>query len=232
MDFFEAVKRRRSMRKFDSTPVPPEVIRKSLEAAILAPNSSNAQTWDFHWVRSPEKRAVLAEACLGQSAARTAQDLVAVSANYRKWRRSNPSLIQWVEREKAPKVVLLYYTKLLPFLYRPGPFNFFALLKWVGLAAVGLFRPMQRGPASARALNEVAIKSAALGAENFVLACAAQGFDTCMMEGFDEVRVKRLLNLGFFDRVVMVIAVGKGTERGTWGAQYRLPFEQVVHEHH
>jgi nitroreductase len=230
MDFFEAVSRRRSIRKFDSTPVPPLVLEKAFEAALLAPNSSNAQTWDFFWVRTKERKEQLIRACLSQSAARTAQELVVVTANYRNWRRSNPALIEWVEREKAPKVVHFYYKRLLPFLYRPGPFNVFALIKWVGFFIVGLFRPMQRGPASARALNEVAIKSAALGAENFVLACAAQGFDTCMMEGFDEFRIKRLLGLGLFDRVVMVIAIGKGTQRGTWGAQFRLPKEKIVHE--
>ena len=43
-----------------------------------------------------------------------------------------------------------------------------------------------------RDLQEIAIKSAALGAENFVLALEAQGFSSCMMEGHDESRVLKL----------------------------------------
>jgi nitroreductase len=45
MEFFEAVVRRRSVRKFTPEAVPEAVIRKAFEAAILAPNSSNTQTW-------------------------------------------------------------------------------------------------------------------------------------------------------------------------------------------
>jgi nitroreductase len=79
-------------------------------------------------------------------------------------------------------------------------------------------------------LQEVAIKSAALASENLVLALTAQGYATCMMEGFDEVRVRNLLRLSASARVVMVIAVGLEGERGTWGPQFRIPTEQVVHE--
>lgn len=90
---------------------------------------------------------------------------------------------------------------------------------------------MMRGPRGTLGLQEVAIKSAALAAENFVLAIAAQGYDTCMMEGFDEWRVKHLLGLSWFSsRVVMVIAVGESHARGTWGPQMRIPLDQVVHK--
>lgn len=57
------------------------------------------------------------------------------------------------------------------------------------------------------------MKSAALAAENFVLAVTAEGFDTCMMEGFDEPRVRRLLGLARHYRVAMVIAIGKAAEK-------------------
>lgn len=51
-----------------------------------------------------------------------------------------------------------------------------------------------------------------------------------MMEGFDECRVKKLLQLPLSARVVMVLAVGYGDlEKGTWGPRFRLPKEKVVH---
>ena len=81
-----------------------------------------------------------------------------------------------------------------------------------------------------RDLQEIAIKSAALGAENFVLALEAQGFSSCMMEGHDESRVLKLLGLRSPARTAMVIGIGEPSERALWGEQFRLPLEEVVKE--
>lgn len=229
MDFFEVVKNRRSIRKFKTQYFPDQYVEKALEAAILAPNSSNTQTWDFHWVRSSKAKESVAQACLSQSAARTASHLIVVVADPGLWRRSQKSLLQWAKEAKAPKSVLFYYHKLIPYTYRWGPLNSFALFKMVVSSLVGLFRPITRRPHTRRDLEEVAIKSAALAAENFVLAITAQGGATCMMEGFDERRLKRLLPISRSSRVVMVIAVGFEGERGTWGPRFRLPSQQVIH---
>jgi len=230
MDFFEAVEARRSIRKFTPAQVPEPVIRKALEAAVLAPNSSNLQTWDFYWVRTPEKKSALAKICFDQAAARTAAELLVVVADPKLWLRSNPELIRFAESVQAPSVVKAYHQKLIPATYRVGFLQALVPFKWLLAAAVGLFRPMPRGPHSLRDLQEVSIKSAALAAENLVLALAAQGVASCMMEGFDEARLKRLLALPQSSRIPMVIGLGYSQERGTWGPRFRLPLEQVVHE--
>lgn len=230
MDLFEAIEKRRSIRKFTDEKVPDEVIHKALDAAIVAPNSSNTQTWNFFWIKSPEKKDKIIKYCLSQSAARTAQQLVVITADPSLWRRSQVPLAEFVKQVKAPKQVILYYEKLIPFVYRWGFFNCFAPIKWLLANAVGLFRPSLRGPYSRRDLQEIAIKSAALAAENFVLALTAQGYASCMMEGFDEVRVKSLLKLKHSERVVMVVGIGKEAERGTWGPRFRIEKSQVVFE--
>jgi len=230
VEFFQAVETRRSIRKFKPDPVPAEVIQKSFEAAILAPNSSNTQTWDFYWVRSEEKKKKLVEYCLSQSAARTAQELVVVVADPKNWKRSYKPLNRFVEEVKAPNLVKVYYKQLIPLTYRWGFLNTLGLFKWTVSTATGFFRPMTRGPNFKRDLQELAIKSSALAAENFVLALAAQGYASCMMEGHDEWRVKRLLGLPCSARITMVIGVGKEAERGTWGPRFRLPISDVVHE--
>ena len=56
MNFFETVERRRSVRKYLKEPVPRPVMQKALDAALLAPNSSNLQPWEFYWVTQPEKK--------------------------------------------------------------------------------------------------------------------------------------------------------------------------------
>ncbi len=229
MDLFTAIKKRRSIRRYQSNAVPEAIIEKALEMAVLAPNSSNAQTWDFYWVKTPAKKQALVRACLSQSAARTAPELLVVVASPNKWRRVHPLLVDWVRTVGAPGMIISYYEKLFPAIYRWGFLNSIGLVKCLSLNAIGLFRPIMRGPNTRRDVQEVSIKSAALAAENFVLAITAQGYATCMMEGFDEPRIKRLLGLAGSDRVVMVISVGEEAERGTWGPQYRLPLESVVH---
>lgn len=230
MNLTEAIQARRSIRKFLPDPVPDSVVHTALQAAVLAPNSSNTQIWHFHWVKSADKKQRLVQACFSQSAARTAQHLVVVTTDPALWRRSHPALLKWVEEAKAPKLVVDYYAKLIPWLYRWGFLNCLAPFKWLGATLVGLFRPMQRGPYGLRSIQEVGIKSAALASENFVLSITDQGYATCMMEGFDEVRVRRLLGLRHSARVVMVIGLGKEAPRGTWGPRFRLPLDQVVTE--
>lgn len=219
MDFFDAVKIRRSIRKYTAKPVPSEIVERALDAALLAPNSSNLQTWEFYWVRNPEKKSKLIAACLSQNAARTAQELVVAVAAPELWKKTAPGLMAEFHRTKAPPIVFKYYQRWVPFVYGMW---LLAPFKWVMFNAVGLFRPIMRHPWSYRDVQEVAIKSCALACENFMLAVSAQGFDSCPMEGFDETRVKRLLKLSCGSRVVMVISVGERDPKGVWGEQIRL----------
>jgi nitroreductase len=226
MDFFDAVSRRRSIRNYSDRPVPPDVIQKAIDAALLAPNSSNMQTWDIYWVRSPEKKRALAVACMDQGAARTAQELLVVTANPAKWRAMRDANLAHV-RTMNRQDMIDYYSKLMPFLYG---YQWLAPLKWILFNVMGVFRPVPREVVSWRDRRETAVKSAALACENFMLAIAAQGFDTCPMEGLDSSRVRRVIGFPRSATVVMAISVGERTDRGIWGERFRVPREQTVHE--
>jgi nitroreductase len=56
MDVFDAVKARKSIRSYQSKPVPEEVLMKVLESARLAPSAVNRQPWHFVVVTDAEKR--------------------------------------------------------------------------------------------------------------------------------------------------------------------------------
>jgi nitroreductase len=73
-------------------------------------------------------------------------------------------------------------------------------------------------------------KSAALAAENFMLAVVAQGYACCPMEGYDEVRVKKLLGLGRGSHVVMAIGLGAPAADGLYGPQIRFDKKLFVFE--
>lgn len=62
----EAIRQRRSIRKFKPDPVPDECVAELMESARLAPSGCNAQPWRFKVVRDPGKRLLLAQAAHDQ----------------------------------------------------------------------------------------------------------------------------------------------------------------------
>jgi nitroreductase len=66
MDLMEAIKTRRSIRKYKSTPVPESLLKDVLNAARLAPSADNSQPWKFVVVRDEQTKLRLANASNGQ----------------------------------------------------------------------------------------------------------------------------------------------------------------------
>jgi nitroreductase len=236
-EFQRIIEYRRSNRKFDpNTPVPNEVIQTSIERAILSPNSSNMQLWEFHWIQSKEMLATFAPLCLGQSAAQTAQQMVVFVTRKDKWKsraKWNLDMVKSTidgEPNKAQTMGLNYYGKVMPLLYSNDPFGFMSLIRRSISFFAGLTKPFFRTGGSAN--QRVGVhKSCALAAQTFMLSIAAEGFHTCPMEGFDEKRVKKALNLPRGAEINMVISVGLGTEPGIWGPRMRVPNEEVIFTH-
>jgi nitroreductase len=113
MDTFDAISRRRSIRRFRPDPVKPELIARCLEAARLAPSGTNCQPWKFLVVRSSDKRRALAEAAYGQPAVASAPVVVVLLGDtkaYRKRFRTGQDLIQVgaVDAESARKALAAY----------------------------------------------------------------------------------------------------------------------------
>ena len=65
-EFLGLVKKRRSIRKFRSTPVPDGYVEKILQAARWAMSGGNAQPWEFIVVRNPRTKNKIAGAVLEQ----------------------------------------------------------------------------------------------------------------------------------------------------------------------
>jgi nitroreductase len=61
LHLFEAMHTTRSIRRFRRRPVPDELIRRVLEAAVQAPSGTNAQSWRFLVVRDPDLRSQVGE---------------------------------------------------------------------------------------------------------------------------------------------------------------------------
>ena len=178
-------------------------------------------------------------ACFNQSAAKSAQQIVAFVSRKDLWRSrakanlkflnkqfDNPNLSTQLLRRK--KHINNYYKKIIPTIYTDF-FGVFGLIKFVGVYIIGLFRPIYR-QIRLSDMRIVAHKSAALAAQNFMISMAAINYDTCPMEGFDSLRVKKILNLPSDAEITMIISCGIREEKGVYGPQFRVPFEQVYFE--
>lgn len=235
IEFVKVVEARRSIRVFDPTPIPEDIVRECLRLALLAPNSSNLQPWEFFWVRSQEKKEDLIAACLSQPAASTAAELIVCVARTDTWRENRRRMLAFFEEQRAkgvrvPKGATDYYEKIVPMAYTQGYFGTIGLLKKLVLFVMGFFKPTPREPAGLADLRVWAVKSASLAAENLMLAFRAFGYDTCPMEGMDSKRVKRVIGAGRGSEVVMVISAGKRRPEGVYGPQVRFDSKFFVKE--
>lgn len=230
-EFRKVVMSRRSVRRFDDTPIPDAVLQDCLDMALLAPNSSNLQPWEFHVIKTPALRKELAVACLDQNAARTAQELVVIVARLETWKEHCDMMLDNWPEETVPKVVQSYYGRLAKIYYNQGPLNILGIGKRALAAVTGLKRAVPRGPFTHADMKVWAAKTVALGAENFMLAMRAHGFDTCPMEGFDARRVNRMLKLPPDAFVVMVVGCGKRAPDGVYHPRIRFDRERFIKTH-
>ena len=55
-EFIKVVESRRSVRIYDKTKVKESDMMQCLELALLSPNSSNLQPWEFYWVKDENNK--------------------------------------------------------------------------------------------------------------------------------------------------------------------------------
>ena len=234
MNFFDVLNKRRSVRKFSETKVPESIMRKCLKASLLAPNSSNLQPWEFYWIRDKEKKDKIVEACFSQNAAKTAQEIVVAVARIDTWKRNRDLIIEdYKIRNKLIPMVDKYYNKIIPYAYIHDRFGITGLIKrffFIFLNIIGFFRPIIRGPIYNHQIFETVTKTTALACQNFMMALVAEGFDSCPMEGFDEKRVKKILDLNWQCRVVMIFGIGEAAKDGIYSDRFRIDDDLVIKE--
>ncbi len=234
----EAIDFRRSVRVYDDTKIDTSIVKKCIEQAVLAPNSSNMQLWEFYHITSKSVIDKLAPLCLNQNAAKTAQQLLVVSVRKDLWRKRAKANLDYLnkiypptpkaEQSNREKMAKNYYKKLIPFVY----IDFLGILgmfKYLIILVTGLFKPIYR-EVRAKDMRVVAHKSAGLAAQTFMLSMAGKGYDTCPMEGSDTWRVKKVLELPYGAEINMIIACGIRKPEGVYGERFRIPFEDIYRE--
>ena len=234
MNFFDIINKRRSVRKFSNIDVPESVMRKCLESCILAPNSSNLQPWEFYWIRDKEKKEKVIQACFSQNAAKTAKELVIAVSRIDTWKRNRDLIIEdYKKKNKLLPIIKKYYNKLVPLMYYHDRFGISGIIKriiYLFINILGYFKPIIRGPIYKHQLFETVTKTTALACQNLMMALSAEGFDSCPMEGFDEKRIKKILDLNWQSHVVMIFGIGKARKDGVYGKRFRINNKLVIKE--
>ncbi len=187
---WEAIQKRRSIRKYAPDDVPEEMIDQMLEAARLAPSASNSQPWRFLVVRDKELRKGLRRLCLDQ---RFIEEAPVVIICFGDLERYSPEARKKRRQEFTDSGVLETLTG------RFADPEFQAEME--ALPAP----PREQQLIGARANTYIAI-------EHLVLMAAALGLGTCWVGAFEPAEINRFFGLA--DNLVPVAVIPVGYPAG------------------
>lgn len=151
MDLLEVIRKRRSVRRFNETPVPENIVDVLLESAQLAPSGGNGQGWLFGVVTDRKIIRQLAKAAGNQEWIATAPLVIALCAELDKGLRGlpeddfglivnkerfTPELIKYLQSYPDQRAVSLLFNNSVPMI--PGEHIFLTAVShglsacWVG----------------------------------------------------------------------------------------------------
>ena len=227
LDAFEELARtRRAVRKLKTDPLEDGMLERLLDIAHWAPSGYNLQPTHFVAVTDDAIKPALCEACFNQPQVKQAAATVVFVGDPEVVRHH---LDRMIEQELALNENNEQYEpflrKFIGMAFDTGP----AGLGWISKATVapvmGLWKVMPSIPAVHRRFWLT--KQIMLAAQNFMLAAHAAGLATVPMEGFDERRVKRLLQIPAKMCVPVVIPVGHPEDTDL--RKSRLPMDDLLH---
>ena len=203
---WEAIKVRRSIRKFAPDDVPDEMIEQMLEAARLAPSGSNRQPWRFMVLRDREGRQALCRICLDQRFIEEAPVVIVCFGDLERY-----------SREAAVK--------------RRQEFMDSGVLETLSgrLADPKIRAAMNSAPApSPEQMRAPVIANTYIAIEHLVLMAAALGLGTCWV-GAGSGEINRYFGLS--DNLIPVAVVPVGYPAGKYPAERpRIPIEEILVE--
>ena len=231
-EILDLISQRRAVKLFEPVEISRELRQQILNAARHAPSSFNLQPYRFYWVQSEVKKAAVAKLCLSQKPAETASALIVAVADLKSLSVTSQDQLEWMRTKNFTEENIRDYerkAKIGRILFKPGPFGIFAAIKWALFRLLNLRMVIGLPPLFQQDLFKWATKSTSLACQNLMIAAEALGMNTCPMEGFDNRRLSRYLDLS--DRhheIVMVIALGKKSSDYDEPPQWRRPLDATV----
>lgn len=184
MDVFEAIDSRRSIRKYKSDPVPAELLDKVLEAARIAPSTSNTQSWKFKVITDSDIRRQLRDSAYGQRFLEQAPVVIACCLDFESFKERGKQTLRLVMSGVRPSLEMI--------------------LRSVKGGKEKGFDPERI------VINGT--MNVTIAVEHMILAAQALGLGTCWVRAFDAEAVARTLDLPESVAVVCLLPLGYPSE--------------------
>jgi 5,6-dimethylbenzimidazole synthase len=185
MDFYEAVKKRRTVREFLDRPVPEAAIRRALAAGLRAPCNAHLKSWQFILLRDLEKR-----------------DKAVVDGLKARDMKDGEEIERFVARFEEAELKKVYRRSL--------PRQQSMMLEAPELLLVCF---QMKAPAECRTLFELnPLASAWMCVENIMLALAAEGLYGCTYTPYASKGLKEFLGVPAGFEIAAVIPFGYAKE--------------------
>lgn len=190
MEFNELIRKRRSIRKYQSTPIPDEDIIRFIEAAVTAPSGCNSQCWHFVALKGLDKISALAKVVEESVENFYRKEFESLKEGFIKERKKALTFFK-----NAPVVIvvfltgLTYYDERVTKLYKDNGYSYRDVMDKLGSPD---------------------ILSIGAAIENMLLAIEDMGYGACWMNDpvIAEEDIKRFLNVSEDYRLMSLIPVG------------------------
>ena len=181
MDVSEAIKKRRSIRKFKPDPIPEEKIRLLLESARLAPSGTNTQPWRFVVIKDNDTKKKLQEAAHNQRHIGRAPVIIVCCADLKAFKEFPERVDELIESGALPERTREVF---IPYLSK-------------GMDTV-----------TKDALMVAAAANVAIAVEHIVLQAVEIGLGTCWVRWYEDDKVKEILGIPEHAEVMALLPVG------------------------
>ena len=181
MNVSEAIKKRRSIRKFKPDPIPEEKIRLLLESARLAPSGTNTQPWRFIVVKDDDTKRELQEAAHNQRHIKSAPVIIVCCADLKAFKEFPERVDELIESGALPERTREVF---IPYLKK-------------GMSTV-----------TKDALMIAAAANVAIAVEHIVLQAVEIGLGTCWVRWYEDNKIKEILDIPKHVEVMALLPVG------------------------
>jgi nitroreductase len=197
----EAIRVRRTTKKFKPDPIPEATLKELIALTLAAPSSCNIQPWRIILIDDPRQKDALAKAAWNQAQVATAPVTFVFAISIRGWEKT-------IERTIETATGLGAWTEKTADYFR------------------GSIPGFQDGLGDKQ--REYAIKDAMIAATHLALAAESLGLNSCFMNGWIEEGVKEVIGARGNPDIAIALLLPIGYGESAYIYAGRLPEEITV----
>jgi nitroreductase len=197
----DAIRQRRTTKKFKPDPIPEATLQELIELTVAAPSSYNLQPWRIVVVSDPAQRAALTKAAWNQSQVATAPVTFVFAVDVRGWEKTlEQTLATGAERGAWNEKTIAFFRTAIPSFQN----------------------------SLTDKLREYPIKDAIIAATHLALAAESLGLNSAFMNGWQEDAVKEVIGAKDNPNIAIALLMPIGYADGSYGNAGRLPQSVTV----